>query len=186
MSRLKTLNTGYLIGQNYVSTRLILRCVQYANSPTSIRDATSIRKLGRLNRFLHPINQLLLGLAILIQRSQNFRNDILIHVFPPQDIKMFITMQPLLNCVSWQLCQHHINVNQAIPVSPYQHNRCYDIPRGESRWTITTDTRANHRADDVVVIHLESTIAHDLEPVNNRLDRGERVEVSVGADFLGL
>ena len=119
------------------------------------------------------------------QRLNNIRNDVLVHIFAPDNVEVFISLEGNRNGMRRQLPRHLLDVHQRVGRAVQQHDGRDDVACGESRGSIRGHARHTvRRAREgkrlhVVVVHLELAVAHDLEPVHDRLDRRERVQVRV-------
>src|SRR6267154_1969736 len=98
---------------------------------------------------------------------------------------MFIPNQSLDSRVIRELSKHHLYIHKAVAVSVQKNDRRDDIPRGKPRRSVRTPTKRAKRAD-IIIIHLERSFAHDLEPMHDRLDRRKGVEVGIRGDLLEI
>lgn len=97
---------------------------------------------------------------------------------------MLVAMKALGICVLRELGHHLLNIHQAIRVPPEKNDGCGDVASGEARWAVRADGCPHDRRQDIIVVHLECSIAHDLEPVHDRFDGREGVEMRVCSNLL--
>ena len=89
-----------------------------------------------------------------------------------------------------ELAEHNVNIHERVRITIHEHSRRDDVACGEAGRGVAGDAAgavAAGGADDlldVVVVHLELCVAHDLEPVDDGFDGGERVEVRIGGELL--
>ena len=86
---------------------------------------------------------------------------------------MFISSQRFRNCVFRELAQDRLNMDQAIRIAIQEDNRRDDIFGWESRGSVRTHCRSCDGGDEVVVIHLERSVPHNLKPMHDGLDRSK-------------
>ena len=91
-----------------------------------------------------------------------------------------------------ELAEHDVDVHERVAVAVEEDDRADDVARREARGRVRGDARGLGRAPDeddaldVVVVHLELGVAHDLEPVHDGLDGRGGVEVRVRGELLEL
>ena len=88
---------------------------------------------------------------------------------------MFVRMQRLGHSVRWELCKHSVDVYEAIAVSVKKEDGSNNVTRWETRGSVGADSSPDNGRQNVVVVHLECRITHDLKPMHDRLDGGKRV-----------
>lgn len=125
------------------------------------------------------------------QSLDDVRDDILVDILAPDDIQMLIASQWNRSRMRRQLVEHLLNVHKGVAVAVEEDDGRDNVPGGETCGSIGTHAgRAARRTRDnegldIVIVHLELAVAHDLEPVHDGLDRSEGVEMSVRGVFLG-
>ena len=87
--------------------------------------------------------------------------------------------------VSWQLLEHHADIDQTVGAAVHEHDRRADIAGRElGDFVVLRPLREGEGDTDFVVVHLEGAVADDLEPVHDAFRGGEGVQVRVGGEFL--
>ena len=71
--------------------------------------------------------------SILLEARKNTRNNILVHILPPDDIKVLVPLQRLRMRMRRQLARHHMDVHQTVRRAVHEHNRRRDVLRREAR-----------------------------------------------------
>ena len=164
------------------------------------RDSVHRRRLPRSRqpRRTLPINHELLAPeslrrnTILAQRLDNIRDDVPINVVAPDNIEVLVPAEAArLRVALGELMQHDVDVDERVRVAIEEDDRADDVARGEAGGGVRGDAGGavvgaadEHDALDVVVVHLELGVAHDLEPVHDGLDGRGRVEVREGGELL--
>lgn len=99
---------------------------------------------------------------------------------------MLVRMQRLGHSVRWELCKHSVDVHKAIAVSVEKEDGSNNVTRWETRRPVRANSGPDNGRQHVVVVHLECGIAHDLEPMHDRLDGSKRVQMGISRDLLLL
>ena len=97
---------------------------------------------------------------------------------------MFVRMQRLGHSVRWELCKHSVDVYEAIAVSVEKEDGSNNVTRWETRGSVGADSSPDNGRQNVVVVHLEFPVTHDLEPVDDGFDGGEGIKVGIRGEFL--
>ena len=128
---------------------------------------------------------------MLPQRADDVRDDVPVDVLTPDHVEVLVLGQRVRPRVALgQLVEHRADVDKRVAVPVEKDNRADDVARGEAGGGIrgdaggARDAADEHDALDVVVVHLELGVAHDLEPVHDGLDGRGGVEVRVRGEAL--
>lgn len=120
----------------------------------------------------------------MLKAFQDVGNHIFINVLSPQHVEVFVTVQSFGDGVTGQHSQHRVDIHQTVTVTVHEDDRCYDITGREPRRPIRADGCSNNGGDDIIIIHLEGAVPHDLEPVHHGFHGGERIKVCISCDLL--
>lgn len=128
---------------------------------------------------------------MLSERADDVRDHVLMNVFTPDHVEVLIPGQRASTGIAFgELVEHRANVDERVAVAVKEDDRADDVARREAGGGVRGNARGagnaadEHDALDVIVIHLELGVAHDLEPMHHRLDGRGGIEVRVGREAL--
>ena len=100
---------------------------------------------------------------------------------------MFIVWDFFDNSMSWKLLLHDFDIDQTVRASVDENYGCLDISSGKSGYfVIFCCIRDAKWRTNLIVIHLKFLVADDLEPMDDRLGGGERIEMGECGQLLML
>jgi len=127
---------------------------------------------------------------MLPQGAHDLRNHVHVDVLAPKNVEMFIPLQAAnVKMVLGKLMAHRIDVDERIDVTIKEDDVRRDIASGELGWAVPRAGAliAGPKGEcvEVVVVHDETSGAHDLKPMYDGLCAGKGIEVGVGRELLG-
>lgn len=105
----------------------------------------------------------------------------------PEHVEMFVVRDFSGDGVSGELFEHDVDVDQGVGAAVDQCNGRSNILRREPGHLVEAAAVGQERCSrrlNIIVIHLEAAVAHNLEPVDHRLDRRVRIQMSIRRQFL--
>lgn len=106
--------------------------------------------------------------CMLLQCLQHMGEYELIKVIAPEEVQVLIMRNLYSRGMLRKLFQHNIDINQRIGTAIHKNSGCSDVFRRKSGNLIeATASQGCNTGLNIVVVHLEAAVAHDLEPVNH-------------------